>query len=88
MAARVRGGAVQWPAMDSYPFAHTAALWFARVGSTDPEAARTAARDLLAWMDVADARLAEGYAGAEIPVLRERFASARRMLETLAGSSR
>jgi hypothetical protein len=88
MAARVGGGAVRWPVMDSYPFAHTGAPWFGRVGSTDPESARAAARDLLALMDVADERLADGYAGAEIPTLRERFARARRMLEGLSGASR
>jgi len=83
IAARVRGGAVQWPAMDSYPFAHTAPTWFGRVGSTDGDRARVAARELLQWMDVADKRLAEGYAGVEIPKLKARFAEARRKLESI-----
>lgn len=84
IAARVRGGSIQWPAMDSYPFAHTGAIWFSTVGSIDPDAARAAARDLLAWMDVADKRLADGYTGADIPRLKERFAAARRRLDALA----
>ena len=84
IAARVHGGAVQWPVMDSYPFAHTGPAWFGRVGSTEREAARTAARDLLQWMDVADKRLAEGFADAPIPKLKARFAEARRRLETIA----
>jgi TolB protein len=84
IAARAHGGAVQWPAMDSYPFAHTGPAWFGRVGSTDREASRVAARELLQWMDVADKRLAEGFAGAEIPKLKGRFAEARRRLEAIA----
>jgi hypothetical protein len=86
IAARVRGGAVQWPAMDSYPFAHTAPAWFGSVGSTDRQAARGAAAELLKWMDVADKRLDEGFAGAQIPKLKARFADARRRLEAIAAS--
>jgi TolB protein len=86
IAARVRGGTVEWPSMDSYPFAHTAPAWFNRVGSTDGAIARGAARELLQWMDVADKRLAEGFAGADIPKLKARFADARRRLETIAAS--
>ena len=51
------------------------------VGSLDPEAARASARELLAGLDVADERLAEGYEGSAIPALEERFAEARRKLE-------
>jgi TolB protein len=84
MAARVRGGAVQWPAMDSYPFAHSGPIWFGSVGSADRDVARTAATELLQWMDVADKRLAERYEGIEIPKLKERFARARSQLEAIA----
>jgi TolB protein len=84
IAARVRGGEVRWPAMDSYPFAHTAPVWFGSVGSTDRAAAHVAATELLRWMDVADKRLAERYAGTQIPKLKARFADARRRLETIA----
>lgn len=87
IAARVRGGTVRWPVMDSYPFAHTGAIWFGKVGSTEPAAARAAARELLQWMDIADKRLADGYAGADIPVLKGRFADARRRLAALATAS-
>lgn len=85
IAARVRGGAAQWPVMDSYPFAHTAAVWFGRVGSTNRESAQRAATELLRWMDVADKRLAERYDDAAIPRLKARFAQARRRLEAIAG---
>jgi TolB protein len=70
--------------MDSYPFAHTGPIWIGRVGSLDPEAARASARDLLAWLDVADKRLEEGYEGSAIPTLEARFAGARRKLESLS----
>lgn len=84
IAARVRGGVVQWPVMDSYPFAHTAATWFGRVGSTDRDAAGRAATELLQWMDVVDQRLAERYEGIAIPNIKARFAEARSRLETIA----
>jgi TolB protein len=82
IAARVYGGATKWPVMDSYPFAHTAPIWFGRVGSFERDAARRAAQDLLRWMDVAEKRLNEGYAGASVAQLQRRFADARRNLET------
>ncbi len=81
IAARVYGGAPKWPVMDSYPFAHTSPIWFGRIGSFDADAARRAAQDLLRWMDVAEKRLNEGYAGAPAEKLRRRFADARRSLE-------
>ncbi len=70
-----------WPAMDSYAFAHTAPVWIARVGSTEPGARMTAARDLLRALDVADQALEIGYANADHPRLLAHFAAARRRLE-------
>jgi hypothetical protein len=70
--------------MDSYPFAHTGAVWVNEVGSREDEAARRSARELLAWLTVAEPRLVEGFKDASIPALRERFAEARRKLEALA----
>jgi TolB protein len=84
IAARAHGGEAVWPVMDSYPFAHTGAVWVNEVGSREDEAARRSARELLAWMAVAEARLVEGFGGAAIPALRERFSEARRKLEALA----
>lgn len=80
IAARVYGGPSVWPIMDSYPFAHTAPIWFNAIGSTEPEAVRQAARDLLRWMDVADRRLLEGYGSEPVPNLKARFAAARARL--------
>jgi TolB protein len=84
IAARARGGATVWPSIDSYPFAHTGPIWIGNVGSLDLEAARASARELLAWLDVADKRLEEGYEGSAIPALKERFAEARHKLEALS----
>ena len=84
VAARVRGGTSVWPSQDSYLFAHTAPIWLGKRGSHDPSTARTAASDLLRWMDVADARLTVGYEGAPATQLRARFAEGRRKLEEFA----
>lgn len=83
-AARIHGGATKPPFADSYPFAHAAPVWFNRVGSSEAVAARRSAQDLLRWMTVAEKRLNEGYAGAAIEKLRQRFADARRILEARA----
>jgi TolB protein len=85
LAARTVGGETRWPAMDSYPFAHTAPIWIGTKGSRDASAAQDAARDLLRWLDVAEKRLVDGYGTAPIPRLRARFTAARRRLEALAG---
>ena len=81
IAARVHGGTTEWPAMDSYPFAHTAALWFGAPGSTDPDAAARAASELLAALDVAEERIRRSYAGTETPALLGRIAQAREKLK-------
>lgn len=81
IAARIYGGVTKPPLMDSYPFAHTAPVWFNRIGSFDADSARRSAQDLLRWMDVAEKRLNEGYAGAPVAKLQKRFADARHRLE-------
>jgi TolB protein len=84
IAARVHGGASIWPLQDSYPFAHTAPIWLGARGSRDPVESRTAASELLRWMDVAEVRLAAGYGGSIPKSLRTRFADAREKLVELA----
>jgi TolB protein len=83
VAARVHGGATAWPAMDSYPFAHTAPIWIGEAGSTEPGAAARAAKDLLAALDVAEERIRRSYEGAEPTQLLGRIAKARQNLATL-----
>lgn len=79
IAARAYGGPPRWPAMASYPFAHTAPIWFGSVGSRDPSAAASAARDLLSALDVAAGRIAKGY-GSTPPNLQARISAARDVL--------
>jgi len=83
IAARAVGGETVWPAMATSPFAHTAPVWIGSVGSTDAEARRLAASDLLRLVDVAHQRLRQVYAGVDIPRLEARFAQARTRLEEL-----
>ena len=84
IAARIYGGATRPPMADSYPFAHTAPIWFGRVGSSDAAAAKASAQDLLRWMEVAEKRVEQGYTGAKVDNLRKRFVEARRILEARA----
>jgi TolB protein len=83
IAARVHGGVTGWPAMDSYPFAHTAPVWFGSVGSTDSATARGAASDLLMALNVAESRIKQVYGVVATPVLLGRIAAARHKLEAL-----
>ena len=84
IAARVHGGTSAWPAMDSYPFAHTAPVWFGAVGSTEPAAAGRAASDLLAALDVAEGRVQQAYKEAPATTILGRIADARKKLQALA----
>ena len=77
-------GRRQWPAMDSYPFAHTAPVWFGSVGSTDRAAAQRAAVDLLAALDVAESRIRDAYKEVPTPILLGRIHAARQKLAPLA----
>ena len=73
--------------MDSYPFAHTAPVWIGSVGSTDPDARRAAAAELLQLLEVSEQRLRTGYAGVEIPRLEAKFAEAKEKLTALVPAS-
>jgi TolB protein len=84
VAARVHGGTTVWPAMDSYPFAHTAPVWIGSVGSTDAAAARRAAEELLAALDVAEARVKQAYQAAPANEILGRISAARAKLKALS----
>ena len=84
VAARARGGATRWPSMDEAPFAHTAPVWIAARGGTDPAARREAAAELRDILTASIARLRIGYSGTDIPRLEARFAEAMARLEALA----
>lgn len=85
IAARARGGETRWPSMDTAPFAHTGPIWIGERGSTDPEARRQAAEELLAVLQVSRLRLLAGYGDTPIPRLIARFNEAEARLRTLAG---
>ncbi len=85
VAARAVGSVTRWPAMNSYPFAHTSPVWIEAVGSTDPAAAQRAAQELLRMLDASEGRLHRGYAGVEIPRIQARFDEARARLVEAAG---
>jgi TolB protein len=80
IAARAHGGAIAWPAMDSYPFAHTAPLWFGSIGSTDAVAAGNAAKELMAALDVAEQRVQQSYGEAPATTILGRIKDARQKL--------
>ncbi|NJM53442.1 MAG: CehA/McbA family metallohydrolase, partial [Blastocatellia bacterium] len=84
IAARIYGGQTKPPFADSYPFAHSAPIWFNKIGSSDATSAKTSAQDLLRWMDVAEKRVNQAYEGAAVENLRKRFADARKILEAKA----
>jgi TolB protein len=81
IAARAHGGEPAWPVMAEYPFAHSSPVWIGERGSAEPAAAAAAARDLLAALDAAEARLRAGYQGVDIPRLAARYAEAREWLQ-------
>jgi TolB protein len=85
ITARVLGANTGWPAMDSYLFAESSPVWFGQVGSTDPAAAREAARNLSMVLDASEQKLREGYGEIPIPNLLDHFARARGRLEAEAG---
>jgi TolB protein len=88
VAARIIGrSTTRWPAMAYHGFAHTAPIWIGSRASTEPNARRAAATDLLRALTVAEQRLVAGYAGSEIPRLRAHFAEARVVLERLGAGT-
>ena len=80
VTARVSGGIIEWPLMDSYPYAESSPIWFNNVGSTTPITAKHAAQDLLKLLSVSNERLVKGYGGASIPKLKAHFEKARQKL--------
>jgi TolB protein len=84
VAARAIGGETGWPIMSFTHFAHSQPLWINRVGSTDPAAARAAARDLLKALSYSEGKFAESYGKGVPPGLVARMVEARRRLAKMA----
>ncbi|HEY4303199.1 MAG TPA: CehA/McbA family metallohydrolase [Gemmatimonadaceae bacterium] len=81
-AVAIGGATKKWPAMDSYAYAHTAPIWIGRVGSSEPNAAMAAAKDLLRALDAAERRVNASYGTANVPKLRSHFRKARELLQS------
>ena len=81
VAARAHGGEERWPGMNGSVFAQTSPVWIGEVGSYDPGAADSAARDLLRALDFSEAEVRERYGELPIPRILERFALARQRLQ-------
>ena len=83
VAARAHGGAAEWPSMAVDQFAHSSPVWIGSAGSADPEAASSAAADLIKAIDFSEARARDAYGETPTPRLDARFAAAREKLEAL-----
>lgn len=83
VTARVSGDASAWPAMSHALYAETSPVWFGAIGSTDATAAAESAAMLLMALDVADARMRDGYGETPIPNLLGHFAQARKRLRDI-----
>lgn len=81
ITARVSGGNVEWPLMDSYPYAETSPIWFNKIGSTNPTDKKQAAKDLLRLLNVSESRLKNGYGENPIPKLLNHFNKAKQYLK-------
>ncbi|WP_298536079.1 CehA/McbA family metallohydrolase [uncultured Algibacter sp.] len=80
VTARVSGGSIDWPLMDSYPFAECAPIWFNEVGSIDITVAKQSAEKLLMLLEVSKDRLEKGYGESAIPKLKAHFEKAKQKL--------
>ncbi len=65
-------------------FAHTQPVWIGRIGSTEPAAARAAARDLLNALTFSEGKFTESYGKAIPSGLVARMAETRRRLSKIA----
>ena len=85
VAARAISGETGWPIMSFTHFAHSQPLWINRIGSTDPAAARAAARDLLKALAYSERKFTESYGKRVPPGLVTRISETRRRLSLVAG---
>lgn len=83
VTARVSGGAIDWPFMDSYPYAETSPIWINKIYSTNPIVKKQAAKSLLTLLQVSENRLKQGYGDSPIPKLEAHFNKAKEHLKTI-----
>jgi TolB protein len=83
VAARAVGGETGWPSMTVFQFAHSSPVWIGDIGSTDPEAAEAAAKDLLRALEYSETQFNKGYLKGIPAGLKERIEQTRHELEAL-----
>jgi TolB protein len=69
-----------WPSMHARPFAHSSPIWIGKIGSTEANARRAAAADLLRGIDAAQNQVKQAYGDRPMPRLYQRFEDARKAL--------
>ncbi|WP_075348618.1 CehA/McbA family metallohydrolase [Algoriphagus marinus] len=70
-----------WPSMHARPFAHTSPIWIGSVGSTNPEAKKKAAADLIRAIDASEKIARRAYGEIQMNVMMGRFEEARQKLK-------
>lgn len=76
IAARAHGGAMAWPGMDSYPFAHSSPIWIDRIGSTDATAEAAAKADLMNALNSEKERIKNAYGTQDMTKVQARIDAA------------
>lgn len=72
-----------WPTMHARPFAHSSPVWIGAVGSTDADARRMAASDLIRAIDTAERKARAAYEKIKMPLMMSRFNEARNLLREM-----
>lgn len=73
-----------WPTMHARPFAHSSPVWIGAVGSTDAQARKMAALDLIKAIDAAEHKARAAYGKVKMPLMMARFNEARNQLREMA----
>ena len=73
-----------WPTMHARPFAHSSPVWIESVGSTDANARKAAAADLIRAIDAAERIAKAAYGEIEMNRMLNRFEEARKRLKEIA----
>ena len=80
VAARAYGGETVWPAMDSYPFAHTSPIWINFKGSTESSSEKEAKEKLVFAMETLEKIAVDRYEDENISNLLTQFSKAKAAL--------
>ncbi|GGG32536.1 CehA/McbA family metallohydrolase [Christiangramia forsetii] len=72
-----------WPTMHARPFAHSSPIWIESVGSTDAQARKKAALDLIQAIETAERKARAAYEDIKMPLMMSRFNEARNLLREI-----